>query len=97
MVPKIVWSSLAIQTYLNNIAYLEEAWTKKEVNNFIKSTDTKLALIKEFPGIGYSSKQQPLLRKTLIGKRVILVYRYKQTKNTIELIRFFNTWQHEQL
>lgn len=93
MVPKIVWSSLALQTYLNNIAYLEKAWTKKEVSNFINSADKKLELLRKFPGIGYSSKKHRFLKKTLIGKRVILIYRYKPIKNTIELIRFFNTWE----
>jgi hypothetical protein len=35
MVLKIVWSSLAIRTYADNIKYLEEEWTEKEVNKLL--------------------------------------------------------------
>ncbi|MEO6453086.1 MAG: type II toxin-antitoxin system RelE/ParE family toxin [Ginsengibacter sp.] len=97
MVLKIIWSPLALQSYLNNIAYLERAWTKKEVTNFIKSTEEKLELLKKFPGMGYSSQKNRFLKKTLIGKRIILIYRYKPAKNKIELMRFFNTWQDPRL
>ena len=93
MVYKIIWSSLAIQTYAGNISYLEKEWSKKEVNNFIRATERKLALLKIFPALGYSSKKKPNLKNTLIGKRIILIYRINPKKNSIELIRFFNSWQ----
>ncbi len=88
MVYKIVWSLLALQTYLNNIAYLEKEWTKKEVQNFIISTERKLELLKKLPGIGYRSQKNSFLKKILIGKRVILIYRFKPGKNKVELILF---------
>ena len=72
MVFKIVWSSLAIQTYAGNIAYLEKAWSKKEVSNFISATERKLEILKNFPGTGYSSKKNPYLKKPLIGNVLYL-------------------------
>lgn len=90
MVSKIVWSSLAVRSYIDNIKYLESSWTKKEVSAFISATEKKLKVLIQFPEIGYASRQNKHLRKTLIGKRVILIYRYRQGKNTIELVRFFN-------
>ena len=94
MVSEIIWSPLAIRTYGDNIEYLEKSWTAKEVENFIDSTAKKLGVLKQFPGTGYSSNQKRFLRKTLIGKRIILIYRCKPRKNAIELVRFFNTWQN---
>ncbi len=94
MVLKIIWSSLAIRTYTDNIKYLEKEWTEKEVYNFIIATEKKLEILKVFPKTGFPSKQNRYLRKTLIGKRIILIYRYKPRKNKIELVRFFNSWQN---
>jgi plasmid stabilization system protein ParE len=93
MVSEIIWSPLAIRTYGENIDYLEKSWTVKEVEKFIDSTAEKLKVLKRFPNTGYPSNQNRYLRKTLIGKRIILIYRYKPRKKSIELIRFFNTWQ----
>ncbi len=94
MVSEIIWSSLAIRTYGDNIDYLEKEWSSKEVNNFIKATERKLAILKEFPETGFSAKQDHYLRRTLIGKRIILIYRYKPRKGNIELLRFFNSWRN---
>ena len=94
MVSEIIWSPLAIRTYGDNIEYLEKSWTAKEVESFIDLTAKKLQVLKQFPGTGYSSNQNRSLRKTLIGKRMMLIYRYNPHKNTIELVRFFNTWQN---
>ena len=94
MVSKIVWSSLAIRSYIDNITYLESNWTKKELSNFIAATERKLKVLKQFPQIGYASKQNKYLRKTLVGKRIILIYRYRPRKNAIELVRFFDGRQN---
>jgi plasmid stabilization system protein ParE len=94
MVQKIVWSGLALKSYLNNIAYLEKDWTSKEVNNFTEAAERKLRLLKVQPNIGNLSNKKLNIRKTLIGKRILLFYRYRISKNEIELIMFFNTWQY---
>ncbi len=65
MVFQIIWSPLALRSYINNIKYLEEVWRKKEVNNFITAAEKKLNLLKKFPQIGFPSKQNKYLRKTL--------------------------------
>lgn len=83
MVSKIVWSSLAVRSYIDNITYLESSWTKKEVSDFISATEKKLKVLIQFPGIGYASRQNKYLRKTLIGKRIILIYRYRPGKTQL--------------
>jgi plasmid stabilization system protein ParE len=94
MVQKVIWSNLAIRTYLDNISYLQQEWTQKEIDNFIEATERKLELLKYQPNKGALTNKRLHTRKTLIIKRILLIYRYKSRKNEIELLRFFNTWQH---
>lgn len=94
MVRQIKWSSLAIQTYISNIQYLQKEWTQKEVDTFIAATERKLNLLKSQPGIGALTNKRKAVRKTLIVKRILLIYRYNKQQEQIELLMFFNTWQH---
>jgi plasmid stabilization system protein ParE len=94
MVSEIIWSPLAIRSYGENIEYLKTSWSEKEVEGFIDLTAKKLKVLTQFPGTGYSSPQSPSFRKTLIGTRIMLIYRYRRRTNTVELIRFFNTCQN---
>jgi plasmid stabilization system protein ParE len=94
MVPKITWSALAVKTYLSNIEYLQKEWTQKEIDNFIVATERKLDLLKAQPHMGAVTHKRSNIRKTAIVKRILLVYRFQKRKGEIELLRFFNTWQH---
>jgi plasmid stabilization system protein ParE len=94
MVQKIIWSPLAIKTYITNINYLQQTWTQKEIDKFVDATERKLELLKSQPNIGALTNKRLHVRKTLIGRRILLIYRYKPRKDEIELLQFFNTWQH---
>ncbi|MCD6012335.1 MAG: hypothetical protein K0Q79_2197 [Flavipsychrobacter sp.] len=94
MVHKIIWSDLAIKTYVSNIEYLEKEWSDKEIRNFIKVVQRKLLLLSMQPRAGVITSKRKNLRKTILNKRIILIYRYKPLKKEIELVRFFNTHQH---
>jgi plasmid stabilization system protein ParE len=94
MVFKIVWSTLSLKTYISNIEYLETKWTEKEVRNFITAVQRKLAILSLQPKTGRLTGKRLNVRQTVIHKRVLLVYRFKNSTKTVELVRFFNTWQH---
>jgi plasmid stabilization system protein ParE len=95
VVYKIVWTLKALETYLANMQYLETAWTNKEVTNFAAITEKKLLNLSKQPGIGSPrNKKQHNMRHTVLHKRVSLVYRIKNNKKEIELLRFWNTYQH---
>ena len=83
MVQRIIWSSLAFKTYIANISYLQQEWTQKEIDHFIAATENKLALLKLQPNIRASTNKRLHIRKTLIGKRILLIYRYKPRKGEI--------------
>jgi plasmid stabilization system protein ParE len=69
MVYKIVWTLKALETYLNNMRYLETAWTKKEVHNFALSVEKKLLVLSKQPGIGSPrNKKQHNIKHTYCTK-----------------------------
>jgi plasmid stabilization system protein ParE len=93
MVHKIVWSALAIKTYVSNIEYLEREWSEREIKQFIHAVQRKLLLLSLQPRSGAITNNRKNLRKSILNKRIILIYRHKPLKKEIELVRFFNTYQ----
>ena len=94
MVYEIVWTSKALTSYINNIKYLQDKWTEKEVSNFIYEVEKKLNTLAGQPLIGIiRSKRYTSIRQTVINKRVLLIYRVKTSAKKIELLRFWNTYQ----
>ncbi|MDX2047399.1 MAG: hypothetical protein SFU87_11475 [Chitinophagaceae bacterium] len=91
MVYKVIWSPLALHTYISNIEYLETAWTEREVRNFIASVKRRLLILSSQPQTRRITNLRKNIRKTVIHKRVILIYRVKPMKHEIELLYFFNT------
>lgn len=95
MVCKIIWLPRAIQTYIDNIQYLQANWTEKEIERFKILVEKKIENISQHPKLGSArSKSTPHIRFTLIHKRVALIYNYKPSKNEIELMVFWNTAQN---
>jgi len=94
MVYEIVWSELALHSYLSNIDYLKTDWTQTEIDKFTTATNEVLKLLCLQPRIGRLTSQRAFLRKILVSKRIILIYRFKPSGSLIELVQFFNTWQH---
>lgn len=94
MVYKISWTRKALETYIDNIKYLETKWTNREIKKFISDVEKKIETLSGQPGIGSPrNTKQNNIRHTLIHKRVILIYRYRPLKKEIELLRFWNTYQ----
>jgi plasmid stabilization system protein ParE len=92
---KINWTSKAWLTYEANIQYLQNEWTTKEVSNFVLATDKKIANLSRQPATGKPrSEKYPHIRFTIIHKRVALIYKYKPSKNEIDLLVFWNTYRH---
>ena len=95
MVYKIMWTGKALESYVNNMKYLEAAWTEKELKNFIALVEKKLKMLSRQPEIGTPrNKKQPHIRHTVLHKRISLIYRVKSQKKEIELLLFWNTYQH---
>ena len=95
MACKINWTLRAWKTYEDNIKYLEQEWTEKEIISFVTLVDKKLFNLANHPQIGNSrNKKYPNVRHTLVHKRISLIYKYKPLKNEIDLLVFWNTWKN---
>jgi len=93
MVNQIEWSVKAQDTFDGIIAYLESEWTPREVANFINRVSEKLELLRVFPKIGVPNSKKKNSYRTLIHKKVSLVYHYKPIRKEIVLITFWNNLQ----
>lgn len=88
---QINWSNSAKNDYWNNIDYLLKDWTEKEAYDFIEKVDAILQIIainpKTFQKTSYKNTHfVPVTSQITIYYRIL-------TKNTIELVRFWNNYQ----
>jgi len=80
MVQKIIWSDDALFTFENSLQYLERDFSKVEVQKFTNRISEKLLLIKSNPRLGRKIVKKPNVYKSVINKRIVLVYHYKPVK-----------------
>ncbi|PQJ12070.1 hypothetical protein CJD36_009790 [Flavipsychrobacter stenotrophus] len=90
---KIVWSEKSQKTFNDIIEYLLKEWTEKEILNFIDLVHSKLDLLYSFPYSGTTVPNRKNTFRTVIHKRVILIYDYKPLKKKVTLLFFWNTRQ----
>ena len=94
MVVQIEWSEKAEDTFDSIIAYLEKDFTQREVTNFVNRVYEKLELLQSFPKIGVPNTRKKNTYRTLVHKKITLVYHYKPIKKEIVLITFWNNLQN---
>jgi len=94
MVNQIEWSIQAENSFENIITYLEKEFTQREVVNFANRVYEKLALLSVFPKLGTPNATKKNTYRTLIHKKITLVYHYKPIKKEIVLITFWNNLQN---
>jgi len=94
MVEKIEWSQKAQGTFGEILNYLAKEWSEKEVAAFVERVEKKLALIRQFPRLGVPGKIKRNTFRTVVHKRVTLVYFFKPVKKEIVLVTFWNNWQN---
>jgi plasmid stabilization system protein ParE len=95
MVYEIVWTIKAEESFTENMEYLEEKWTVREMRKFAAIVENKIMLLSKQPDIGNSrNKKHPNIRHTVLHKRISLIYRVKPKYKKIELLLFWNTYRH---
>src|SRR4051812_15988098 len=93
MVQKVTWTERAEVTFLEAIGYLETNFSEVETEKFTARIQHKLLLLKNNPRLGRKSKR-PNVFKTVINKRIVLLYQYKPIKKEVLLLAFWNTLQN---
>jgi len=89
---KIIASSIANTSYLNNIEYLENCWTEKEIIQFIKKTDAVISILKEAPETFKTWHLDSKIHHIEIVKQISLYYEIKSKE--VHLLVFFNNHQN---
>jgi hypothetical protein len=90
---EISWTDEAIKTFQENINYLQENWSDKEVIRFMHQTENIILRLKKFPQsypLGYKNKKY---RKARLNKYIAIFYSYNKAKNKIALLTFWNVKQ----
>lgn len=87
---EVIWSIQAKKDYWQNIDYLEAEWKFQDVINFIDKVDYTITIL-EKNNIKFISTNYKTVNKVVITKQISLYY--KINSNTIELLRFWNTYQ----
>jgi plasmid stabilization system protein ParE len=83
---KLFWSKRADQGYARIVKYLEEEWTEKEVQNFVRDTKHFFDLLQQNPHILAPSVTHKDFYRGAINRLTILTYRYKPRKKEIVIV-----------
>ena len=90
---KVIWTPKALQSYFNIFNFLNEKWTKREVENFVNQTDKLIGQIAENPKMFVATAKRKNVRKGLVNNLVSLFYKVYPRKKEIELLRFHDNRQ----
>jgi plasmid stabilization system protein ParE len=89
MVKEVIWTPLAIETFENILDYLSVNFGETAVKRFVQTVDAKIKLIQSRPAMFRRTHKRANTYITIIKKRTTLTYRYKASKNQIELVVFW--------
>lgn len=95
MVYEVVWTPKALESFRGVMEYLQNKWTLKEQHRFAEIVEEKIISLSLHPEIGKSkSKINKDIRQAFLHKRVLLIYRNRHKTKIVELLLFWNTYQH---
>lgn len=89
----IKWTNEARITFEKNINYLIDNWTEKEIKNFVKQVNHIIARIETYPEMFTPSVKNPMVRRALVNKYIVLYYKYHPSKNEVLLLSFWHNKQ----
>lgn len=91
MAYEIIWSPNAHNTFHKIVDYLQTEWGNKEVEYFIREVFSKIESLESSPRLGAILEKN--VHRTVLNKRVTLVYKVYPRRKTIRILSFWNTWQ----
>ncbi|HRZ96562.1 MAG TPA: type II toxin-antitoxin system RelE/ParE family toxin [Paludibacter sp.] len=91
MLKEIIWSPLSVSDMENTIEYLSNIWNEQIINEFLDDVDLNLQQIALYPRLYPVINKKLKVRKCVVTKHNTIFYQEK--KNTIQLLRIFDTRQ----
>lgn len=89
----ISWTPIARRSYFKILDHLEEAWTEKEIQNFINEVNDLLEQIRHNPEMFQQSRGKKDIRKGFVTKHNTLYYRVRSRKKELQLLLFWDNRQ----
>ncbi len=89
---KIIWSPKAVSSLEQLIAFIEQKWTKKVVDNLLDEIEKTVELISQNPKIHPFFSPEKQLRKCVIRRKTLLFYR--ERSNKAEIVLFIDSRQN---
>lgn len=90
----IRWNHLAKEDFYNTIDFLLENWSEREAQNFIDEVYAIINILRK-GNVDFQQTDIPGVRRCALRKQITLFYKTTD-KNTIELLRFWNTYKDDQ-
>ena len=88
---KIFWTNDALINLESILDYLENRWTRKEIDKFKKMLGRQLDLIMKNPKLFPISEHNPRLRKAVLSRQTTIFY--ELSANKIYLVYLFSNVQ----
>ena len=89
---ELIWSDEALNNLKGILDYLENRWTKREINKFARLLDKQLRLIEDNPYLFAESDKSNGLRKSVLSRQTTIYYRVINYK--IQIITLFDNRQN---
>ena len=89
---KLIWSEEALLNLKSIINYLEQRWTKREINKFAKLLEKQLKLIEDNPHLFPENNKSNGLRKAVLSRQTTIYYRIINFE--IHIITLFDNRQN---
>ncbi|WP_207495492.1 type II toxin-antitoxin system RelE/ParE family toxin [Aridibaculum aurantiacum] len=86
MAVKVVWTVDGTRSFQDILEYLLLNFSEKEAHRFFHAVEAKLKLAQSNPMMYRQSARFPNVHVTVVLKKVLLVYRYKQREQIIEVL-----------
>lgn len=93
-VQEILWTDSARISFEKIIAWLQQEWSEKEVDKFIRRTEEMLSALRRYPEMCRPSTKRKNVRIGILNKHTQLIYHYKPRKKQIEVLLFWGMKQN---
>jgi len=93
MVPQIVWSKDAIDSYTVSFIIWIRNGLKGRYSNSLKKVRDKLHILQQQPRAGKLINKKFKIHRTLVHPKVSMAYQYKPRKREIVILLFWNHLQ----
>jgi plasmid stabilization system protein ParE len=92
-ISKVLWTEEANKNLSNIIKYLEDNWTKREIEKFLKKLNKQISIIQSQPD-SFPKTNNYNVRRSVVAKQITLFYSISQ--DTLNIVSLFDNRQNPQ-